>query len=314
MKNIIDLHVHTTASGGTCSPMEVVDEAMALGLRAIAITDHDSIHGLESAMEYAADKDIRIIPGVELTTMSDIYHSVYDRWETSTLSSIDPDQRFMVLKRPDLTQVHILGYNMDYKDLELIHILDYLSLLRNDRISLMAEALAKDFPEVSMKEIRSMFPGATLTRSNLAVYLQKLKIVDSVKEAFDNLIGEDCIYYVHKKKMTDEGAIALIKYYGGIPVLAHPVQYKTPEGKSLSETEYNLLFDNLTALGIEGVEAIYSENLDGDQERFTAMAKERGLFITGGSDYHGTAKPDIHLGRGINNNLFIPETVLDNLI
>ncbi len=314
MENIIDLHVHTTASDGTRTPSEVVDEALALGLKTIAITDHDSINGVSEAMNYSEGKEIRVIPGVELTAMSDIYHDVHTKWEASALSGIDPDERFMVFGRTDLTEVHILGYNLDYQDPELIKILDYLSMLRNNRIDMMAVELQKDYPEVSIEEIHEIFPGATLTRSNLGVYLYKLHIVDSVSDAFKYFIGDDCKYYVHKKKLTDEGAIALIKYYGGTPVLAHPVLYKTPDKKHLTDAEYELMFDNMLALGIEGIETIYPKNKEGDQDRFTAMARERGLFITGGSDYHGSAKPEVFLGRGVENNLYVPESVLESLI
>lgn len=313
-ENFVDLHVHTTASDGTKTPSEVVDEAISLGLKTIAITDHDSINGVSEAINYAEDKKLQVIPGVELTAMSDIYHNIHEKWDESALSSIDPEERFMVFGRTDLSEVHILGYNLNYKDPELIEILNYLSNLRNNRIDMMAEKLAEDYPQVSVKEFRSIFPGATLTRSNLGVYLYKLKIADSVSDAFKYFIGEDCKYYVHKKKLTDEGAIALIKYYGGTPVLAHPVLYKTPDKKPLSKADYELMFDNMKALGIEGIEAIYPKNKAGDQEYFTDMAKERGLFITGGSDYHGSAKPEVFLGRGIGNNLYVPETVLENLI
>ena len=314
MENRVDLHIHTTASDGTCSPIEVVEQAIELGLSTIAITDHDSINGAMEATRYAEGKNIKVITGVELTAMSDIKQDVGMKWPRGEdMTGDESEGRLYVNGRSDLSETHILGYNLDW-DKELIDTLTWLSMLRNNRIDMMAEKLAQDYPEVSIQEIYSIFPGATLTRSNLAVYLVKLKIASSISDAFDRFLNEESKYYVHKLKLTDEGAISIIKFCGGLPVLAHPTLCKNPDRIPLTDEEYERLFDNVTEMGIMGIEAIYPKNREKDQERFTAMAKERGLFITGGSDFHGAAKPEVFLGRGIDNNLFVPEEVLDHFV
>jgi len=316
MKNTIDLHLHTTESDGTSTPSQLVDEAIAAGLKYIAITDHDSTDGIDEAMEYAKDKDITVFPGVEFTAMIDIdnkieNYSVPDFWH---MSDEELGQRFSIFGETNQIEIHLLGYNFDYKNKDLLENLGYLDYFRSHRMEEMLECIQKDYPFVSFDEFNDSFPGATLTRSNLATYLVNKGIAKDVSDAFKNYIGDKCKYYVHKIKITAEGAHILTDLAGGFNVLAHPVLVKDANKNHLTDEQYDVLFHNLAQYGVKGVEAIYSKNKPGDTERFTAMAEKYGFFITGGSDYHGTAKPDVFIGSGCNNNLFVPESVLKNFM
>lgn len=316
MKNTIDLHLHTTASDGTCSPTQLVDEAIAAGLKVIAITDHDSINGIAEAMDYARDKDITIIPGVEFTAMIDIDSRIenYHVPPYVNMSEDELKEKFSIYGDTNQVEVHLLGYNIDIYNNKLTEILNMLAEVRNHRMDKMIERLKEDYPSVSMDEVYASFPGASLTRSNLATYLIKKNIVASVSDAFENFIGDHSPYYVHKIKITAEGAHLLTNYAGGVNVLAHPVLVKDKNRKQLSDEQYDILFNNIAQYGIKGVEAIYSKNKPGDQEKFTALAEKYGLFITGGSDYHGTAKPEVAIGSGVDGNVFVPESVLKNIM
>lgn len=316
MHNTIDLHLHTTASDGTSTPTQLVDEAIAAGLKYIAITDHDSINGITEAMEYAKDKDITVIPGVEFTAMIDIDHRIenYSVPDFQNMSEEEVTAKLSVYGDTNQVEIHLLGYNMDIHNPNLTSCLDFLSEVRNHRMDQMLELIQKDYPCISLEEFKQAFPGATLTRSNLATYLISKGIASNVDDAFTNFIGDKSKYYVHKIKITAEGAHLLTEDAGGFNVLAHPVLVKDNNRVYLTEERYDVLFNNLAQYGVKGVEAIYSKNKPGDQEKFTALAEKYGLFITGGSDYHGTAKPEVSIGSGVDGNVYVPESVLANIL
>jgi len=298
MEQYIDLHIHTTASDGSKTPEEIVDMAISAGLSAIAITDHDTVSGVKRAMEYAKNKPIRVIPGIELSA-----NYIPDGPVSVDFSHVDDYFDF------SQKEVHILGYNVDYQNNDFLSLLSKMSSLRFERNRLMVDKLNKECKiNISMEELSDLFPGAAITRANIAVYLVKNGYVENETEAFNRYLGNSTPYYIHKLRPSDAFAAALIKSAGGIPVLAHPVLYKNSDFKNRK------LFDRAGKIGIRGVEARYSVHGEKDLDYFSKLADLYGLFTTGGSDYHGDAKPNIQLGCDTKGDLLkVPESVLEHM-
>ena len=273
----VDLHVHSLKSDGSLTPSELVDKALSLNLRAFALTDHDCTDGLPEAMEYAKDKDVEVIPGIELSTG---YNG---------------------------KDVHIVGLDIDYKNESLQKWLTDFRSSRDLRNQKMCDKLRTEAGiDISYETLKATDPGAVITRSHYAKFLFAHGYVKSIREAFDRYIGDHAKYYVPREKIDPGEAVKVILLSGGIPVLAHPVLYHLTK-KQLSE-----LVSMLKEAGLIGIEAIYSTYAPSDEREIKALAKEYDLAISGGSDYHGVVKPGLEMGTGY-GKLFDPEEVLDNL-
>lgn len=278
---MIDLHVHTTASDGSLTPEEVVRMAANLHLKAIAITDHDTVSGVEAALKESGKFELKVIPGVEFSTF----------YQKADLSEIE---------------IHVLGYNINYNDPYLLSRLNELTEVRYSRNKKICDTLTElGFP-VTMEMLKERFKDSVLTRANFATYMTEKGFTKDKSEAFDKYlsIGRPC--YIPKFLISMEEAVKLTKDSGGIPIIAHPTLYK------FNDDELSRFFTYGKEIGIRGIEAMYSKNKEGETEKFTALAEENGLFITGGSDFHGDAKPDIQLGTG-RGNLCIPDELLNNI-
>ena len=273
---IIDLHVHSTESDGTLTPEELVAEAKKAGLSAFALTDHDTCQGVGKAMSPAASAGIELIPGIELSTD---YHG---------------------------KEVHIVGLYIDTENRELLSKTAEYRKCRSERNALMVEALQKEGLSITMEELVAENPDCVITRANIARFLYEHGQIKSVREAFDRYIGDHCKCYVGRLKVSSSDAVRLIKAAGGIAILAHPLLY------GLSSTHLQKLIEELKEAGLDGLEAIYSTYTTGEEQQMKRLAKENGLFISGGSDFHGTNKPDISLGKG-RGHLYIPYSVLEEL-
>lgn len=273
----VDLHVHSLKSDGSLTPSELVDKALSLNLRAFALTDHDCTDGLPEAMEYAKDKDVEVIPGIELSTG---YNG---------------------------KDVHIVGLDIDYKNESLQKWLTDFRASRDLRNQKMCDKLQSEAGiDISYETLKATDPGAVITRSHYAKFLFAHGYVKSIREAFDRYIGDHARYYVPREKIDPREAVKVILLSGGIPVLAHPILYHLTK-KQLSE-----LVSMLKEAGLIGIEAIYSTYAPSDEREIKALAKEYDLAISGGSDYHGVVKPGLEMGTGY-GKLFVPEDVLDNL-
>ncbi|RZS92784.1 PHP domain-containing protein [Cuneatibacter caecimuris] len=273
----IDLHVHSNASDGTETPAGVVELAAKAGLIAIALTDHDTVQGVEEALENSKSKDILTIPGVELS-------AVYQNRD-----------------------IHILGYSIDYKNPGFLSVLDRYQEARADRNRKMIRKMADLGFDISEEKVEREFPGAVLTRAHFARYLLNHGYVKSNKEAFERYLdaGKPC--YLPKALITPREAMDAIRNAGGHPVLAHPMLYR------LGAEELDKLVAYLKELGLEGIETYYSSNTKQEEKRTKALGKKYGLFLTGGSDFHGSNKPAISIGTG-KGNLHIPEELLQNVL
>lgn len=280
---MIDLHVHSTASDGSFCPKELVDYAIEKGLSAFALTDHDSVAGLDEAISYAEElrrtrNDVpEVIPGIEFST------------------------------EYDGKDVHIVGLYIDYhseafqKHLEdFVHSRD----VRNEKMcDLLRQGTGMD---ISYAKLQETFPGSVITRAHYAKYMLQHGYVKSMAEAFERYIGDNCPYFLPREKVTPSDAIRLILAVGGIPVLAHPVLY------GLGRERLEQLVCELKDTGLVALEAIYSSYTPSDEREMRGLAQKFELSVSGGSDFHGTNKPGLDLGTGY-GHLYIHPEVLDNL-
>lgn len=272
----IDLHVHSTHSDGTCTTKELVDLAIYKNLKAIALTDHDTTEGLEEIMAYAKDKNIEIVPGIELST------EYFGK------------------------DIHILGlyinpYNPKFRE----HLVAFQES-RVNRNRKMCEKLAEQGIEITYEELMERFKGAVVTRAHYARFLLDKGYVKSMKEAFERYVGDHCKAFVPREKIAPAQAVSLILEAGGIPVLAHPILYR------LSDANLDKLVAELKEAGLMGIEAVYSTYAPSEERYVKRLAAKYDLLITGGSDFHGTNKKDIDLGNG-RGHLFVPEELLDKI-
>lgn len=273
---IVDLHVHSTESDGTLTPEDLVAEAKKAGLAAFALTDHDTCQGVCKAMPLAASAGIELIPGIELSTD---YHG---------------------------KEVHIVGLYIDIENEQLLKKTAEYRKCRSERNALMVEALQKEGLSITMEELVAENPDCVITRANIARFLYEHGQIKSVREAFDRYIGDHCKCYVGRLKVASTDAVRLIKEAGGTAILAHPLLY------GLSNTNLQKMIDELKPAGLDGLEAIYSTYTTGEEQQMKRLARENGLLISGGSDFHGSTKPDIALGRG-RGHLYIPYSILEEI-
>lgn len=280
----VDLHSHTTRSDGTFSPAELVRHAAAKGLAAVAVTDHDTAEGvaeaLETAEELAKERGTssalsvpEVIPGVELSTE---------------------------YKGRD---IHIVGLFIDWKDPVFNDRLREFADARTYRNRKMCRLLTEGGYNVPYDALEAAFPDTVITRAHFAQYLLGHGMVSSVEEVFAKLIGDDCPYFVSREKITPDAAVRIVLEYGGVPILAHPRQYKMSDG-ALRE-----LISTLCKAGLKGIEVYYSGYGPNDTAQLSRLAEQYGLLVSGGSDFHGSRKKNLDLGTGY-GCLYVPYSVL----
>ena len=275
-----DLHAHTTASDGTTPPAELVACARRIGLSYLAVTDHDTTAGVGAALDAARDTELRLIPGVEL-------------------SADGPPGK-----------CHLLGLRIRHDDAHLNATLARLSenrANRNEKIAARFRALGID---LTLDRVRAVAPpGANVGRPHFAQTLVQMGIVASVPEAFARYLSDTGPVYVEKDTLTPEEAIALIHQAGGLCFLAHPGLLKLKEHETIEG-----FIAQLQAFGLDGIEAYYGMYSPHQTEQFLRLAQKRGLLVTGGSDFHGDNKPDVHLGAVVDGQKLaadlLPEALL----
>ena len=256
----IDLHVHTTASDGSMCPRDVTSLAAMLGLKAIAITDHDTVAGIDEAGEAGELLGVTVVPGIEIST--------------------DYMGR----------DVHVLGYFLDHKSPKLAEYTAWVRQERLERLEKMIEKLGKKGYDISLSELEAKHPGAVLGRPHLAEALVELGAAQNVKEAFRKYLAEGRSCYVPRKYISFRDGAKLIHDCGGVCVLAHPLQY------GFDRQKLDGLAREAAALGFKGMEIHYSGYTQKDVEKLYDLAEKHGLLPTGGSDFHGESKPEVQLG------------------
>jgi 3',5'-nucleoside bisphosphate phosphatase len=281
---VIDLHVHSDESDGSWRPARLVEEAVALGMEALAITDHDTFNGFELAREPARAAGLDLVCGIEIGT------------------------RLKRENQPVIRDVHVLGYFLDQPPPARIHQwLDALQLSRNDRNTRLAAKLQSLGLKVKLEEAQAH--GRTLTgRPHFAKVLVEKGYAASIPDAFKQYLDESAQAYVPRRNPPFAEAVAMITASGGLPVLAHPYKLAGSSPRRLES-----LITDLVALGLRGIEAYHSEHSPAGISLYLALARAHGLVVTGGSDFHGEAKPGVELGRGKDGRLCVPRDVLQQL-
>lgn len=279
---MIDLHVHSNHSDGTCSPEELVSLAQASGVSVFALTDHDTVSGVRKAKEAAAQ-------------------SAFSGSEVTVISGVEISAAY---KKKD---IHILGLFVDETNPVLLGALEEAVAARDLRNEHMAERFRSLGIPLTLEDLRLMNPDTVITRAHFANYLIKHGHVKTSQEAFSRYLGYDAPCFVPREYMQPERAVSLILQAGGIPVLAHPLLYKLPPA------ELESLLKRLSEAGLKGLEVYYSSNTGFDEQVCFGLANRYGLLMTGGTDFHGTNKPNLYLGTGRNHNLNIPEQLLEPL-
>jgi predicted metal-dependent phosphoesterase TrpH len=279
MPEFVDLHSHSTASDGTFAPREVVRLAKDAGLVGLALTDHDTINGLAEAADEAESLGITFVSGIEISAVPPV--------ENGTL--------------------HILGLCIDPEDRVLLDMARQLIEARDNRNPQIVEALQRLGIDVTMDEWRAAAQGGVLGRPQLAALLVKKGVVKSIKEAFNEYLGQGGKAYFDKERLPPRDAIGRIRTAGGIPVLAHPIQLRASNDGHLDR-----IVKDLVDLGLEGIEVIHSDHDDSWVEKSSRLAERYGLVKTGGSDFHGANKKDVHLGLA--NGRRVPREFMDELL
>ncbi len=275
-QRIVDLHTHTTESDGSFTPEELMTEASRKGLSAIAITDHDSISGIKKALPFANKYQIELIPGVELST--------------------DYNGK----------EVHVVGLYVDMENETFLSQIKEFKETRDNRNAIIVENLRKEGFSITMEELKAENPDCVITRANIAQFLYEHGMIPSIQTAFEKYIGDHCKCYVNRFKITPMDAVRLIKQAGGTAILAHPLLYH------MSDAILQKMVDEMKEAGLDGIEAIYSTYTPSEERQMKAFAQKNDLLISGGSDFHGTAKPNLNLAVGY-GKLYIPYSVLDTI-
>ena len=272
---MIDLHSHTNESDGTCSPAQLIGEAVRAGVRVLGITDHDTLRGFDMALPLARDVGLELICGIELSTK---LHS---------------------------QSVHLLGYFLaedhgmrDFRE----WVLDMQASRRDRNIRLVARLQELGF-NITLEEAESRGRGMT-GRPHFAQLMVEKGYVSSLQEAFDEYLDESAKGYVNRREPQFAEGVERIRNAGGIASLAHPVRVRG---------DIPTLIPELLNVGMNALEAYHSDHTPRDTELFLGLAERYGLMVTGGSDFHGAAKPDVRLGTGYRGNLKIPENLVDRL-
>lgn len=247
-----DFHTHSTASDGRLKPSEVVQRAYEAGVKYLALTDHDTLSGIDEAKETAKKLNINFIPGIELSTTH------------------------------NKQTVHLLGFfrGDDYKNNDLNNFLEDLKIKRVNRAKEIVDRLKK-YNNISIKVEDVLKNGKdTIARPHIAKTIIEAGYPYDHNYIFEHFIGDNCPAYIPANKMSTEEGISLLKKYNALVFLAHPVLLK------------KISADDIIKLGIDGLEAIYPLNNDADEKRFRELASVNNLLISCGSDSHGMETED----------------------
>lgn len=243
----VDLHIHSTASDGTLTSLQIVQLASKLNLRAIAITDHDAIDGLDEAIRASSKFTMTdLIPGVELSS--------------------DLNGR----------SIHFIGYYINHRQESLKNHLSKLREARYQRALAMVKKLQEIGLDIAFQEVLKNAGNGALGRAHLARVMLNKGIIDNIQEAFERYIGRKAPAYVEKYKYSPTDCIKCIIESGGIPVLAHPGISSIDE-----------MIPKFIEQGLRGIEIYHSEHTKSDIKKYKKFAENHNLLTTGGSDCHG---------------------------
>ncbi len=258
---MIDLHTHSNASDGELSPAELIGLGIKNGLRALALTDHDTVAGIAEARARAAELGLEFIAGVEIEI------------------DFDPGE------------FHLLGLGLDEKNPALLRALAELADARAFRNEQIVELFHREGISINLEEIGTLAGTQRIGRPHIAEALVRNGLVKGRQEAFDKYLGKGRPFYLSKDCLALEDALRLIHGAGGLAVVAHP--YSLFIGKP----KLAALMDEWKTMGIEGIEAYHPAAKLGQCRILERMARQRGFLVTAGSDFHSLKKPECGIGR-----------------
>ena len=252
-----DLHVHTTFSDGDYTPREAAALAARTGLDGIAITDHDESRGYGDIL-HDAPKGLIVIPGIELAAQYGC-------------------------------EVHVLGLKIDWQDAALIRHVEKAASTRQQRAGRMLEKINQAGMRLTLADVETECEGTVIGRPHFAAALVKKGYASSIREAFSLYLSRHKPFYMPLDKPDISSAAALIVGAGGVPVLAHP--------GLMRKDVFDALAPCLTDMGFWGIEAYHPAHTSGQCREYESTARRYGLYVTAGSDFHGSVKPDIQIGQ-----------------
>lgn len=277
----VDLHIHSTASDGSLTPGEIIERAIDLDLKAISITDHDTVEGVRDVLENRWSEKIGFVSGVEISS--------------------SPPYPFV-----SKGSFHILGYGIDIDNPVLTNALERVKKARIERNPMIISRLVKEGFDITLEEVEQEAGGNVIGRPHMASVLLKKGYVSSVKEAFELYLAKGKPAYVEKFKLDCYVAIDVLRKAGGIPVLAHPVTL------GVGMFELSCILGLMKEIGLLGIEAYYTDHSLDLTEQYLELARDKNLIVTGGSDFHGSFKHGVELGIG-RGDLRVPYSVFENL-
>ena len=271
---MIDLHSHTDASDGTFSAAQLVDEALRVGVHLLGITDHDTFAGYDAAVPVAGQAGLQLVCGIELSTK---LHG---------------------------KSVHLLGYFLSQEKMgEFRSSILEMQMARRDRNIRLIARLQSLGLDITLEEVKARGRGLT-ARPHFAQVMVEKGYVATLQQAFDDYLDESAVGYVYRREPSFAEGVARIRDAGGIASLAHPVRING---------DVAALMPELCGVGLNAIEVYHSDHQPHHTETYLALARRYGLLVTGGSDFHGTAKPGLHLGTGRSGNLKIPADLFEKL-
>lgn len=269
----IDLHTHSTRSDGLDTPSQLVTHAAKAGINVLALTDHDTVSGWDEARPKALELGVGFIPGIEVTSVSDI-------------------ERF---GRTIRISVHLLAYLPDPNHEALSLVLDDTVATREARARAIVDKLATEMPITWEMVLDHLDKGATIGRPAIADTLVTMKKVSDRSEAFDYYLASDGPFYVSHSAVSTVEAIELIGMAGGVSVIAHPLKGvgpdTSPEDLPLDH------FEQMIQRGLAGIEVYHRDVPEAARSWLLDLASKHDLVVTGSSDYHGVAGKPNQLGE-----------------
>lgn len=274
---MIDLHVHTTASDGQYTPSQIIQMAAEKKISTIAITDHDTVAGLEEGAKAAAESNLTFVPGTELNINF-------------------PTGEF-----------HLLGLGFKKISASLEELLAALVKNRETRNIQIIEKMREAGVDITLEEMYADFPDTVLGRPHFAAELVKKKLVKTRQQAFDRYLAKGRPWYVQRVGSNLDEAIIAIKESGGVPVIAHPMSLYLSWGKLPDALQ------NFYERGVMGLEAFHPGARVTECLRLEELARKIGFFVTAGSDFHGEKiRADRKLGHTCGGRK-IEDDVWDNI-
>ena len=272
----IDLHTHSTASDGTDTPAQLVGKAHAAGLAAVAITDHDTLSGLDEGQQTGRELGIEVVRGCEISTGT------------------------------ELGELHILGLWLPENPQPLLEKLRWLREMRAERNVGIVKKLQDLGYDISMEEVLAAARGESVGRPHIAAVMLRKGFAKDPRQVFKEFLGSRGKAYLPKTVLEPDESVRLLASMGATVCLAHPLLWKAPAGWLDS------MVARLKEYGLSAIEAYHSEHSEADVRTCLALAKRFDLGVSGGSDYHGSNKPTIRLGQGY-GGLRVSSAVLEDL-